>query len=213
MIIELESNLVNGYKAAYALACEEIAKVDPVAIVFNAGAAYEESTQTLSVCYLNKTYYVKRLTGTVEAEDGAEVTTTVKVLILHYLLTAKPRDLTGTLISYRQIPNGSVYYPNFQKRAINPLVKVFGNNHDGFYRCAQRMGGQKLALGHASVKVDVFPKLPVCMVLWQGDEEVPNSGNVLFDETVVSFLHVEDIVVAGSFAVYELMGQLHNLKD
>ena len=208
MVIELDSNLLNGYKTAYQLACQDLAQVDPEAVATNAGAQYLPAEGMLKLCYLNRIHQIWPATGEVVAADGAEVSITVQVLILHYLLGAKPRQLTGNLISYREIPNGSVYYPNFQKRAINPLVKVFANNHQGFYQCVAHLSGTKLSLGQASASVNVFPKLPVTMVLWKGDEEVPDAGNVLFDETVVSFLPAEDIVVAGSFAVYALMAQL-----
>jgi len=43
--------------------------------------------------------------------------------------------------------------------------------------------------------------VPITFVLWRGDEEIPPSGNVLFDASIPSYLPVEDIaVVCGAVA-------------
>jgi hypothetical protein len=51
----------------------------------------------------------------------------------------------------------------------------------------------------------VFPFVPVTYVIWQGDEEVADSGTILFDESITSYLPAEDIVLAASFGTYALM--------
>lgn len=211
--MEKESNLMNGYRTAYKIACDKFVTSDYSAIAINANAMYNATNDTITIMYLNRNYIVDCHTGNVTlSDDTDEVSTTVKVLILHYLLTARPRPLTGHLVTFREIPSGgSIYYPNFQKRAVNPLVKVFSKNHDGFLKAAELLGGTREKLGHVSVRVEVLPLIPVTMVLWQGDDEVPDSGNVLFDESVVSYLPVEDMVVAGSNAVYEMMAMLRKL--
>jgi hypothetical protein len=49
-----------------------------------------------------------------------------------------------------------------------------------------------------SFKTYFFPKMPVVVVIWLGDEEVPTSANVLFDANAGKILPTEDISVVGA---------------
>ncbi len=205
--MEMETNLVKGYIAAYRLACEELAKKSPAQVCMNAAVTFNTLDELFQIKYLGKVYYVNWRTGAVTL-DGSdeEVTASVKVLLLHYLLNASDRPLSGKLISFRELKNGaSIYYPNFYKRAILPLIKTFGHCIENLQKASAELGGVKDQYGHASTTVKVLPMVPVTYVLWEGEEDVPASGTILFDESVEYFLPAEDIVCAGSFGVYELM--------
>ena len=51
----------------------------------------------------------------------------------------------------------------------------------------------------------MLPLVPVTCVVWAGDEEIPPSATILFDDSITSYLPVEDIVLAASYGVYALM--------
>lgn len=203
----MELNLVNGYKTAYRMACEELKNRDFNEISLNTNAVYDKNSNTFNLKYINKVYTIDCLTGHVTTENREEeVTATVRVLLLHYLLHARVRPLTGNLISFKDLKKGAaIYYPTFYKRAVTPLVKTFGSNPDGFFKAAGKLEGINEKFGHASATLHVLPLVPITYVLWEGNEEVPPSGTILFDDTVESFLPAEDIVCGASFAVYELM--------
>ncbi|MBU1915062.1 MAG: DUF3786 domain-containing protein, partial [Candidatus Thermoplasmatota archaeon] len=42
-----------------------------------------------------------------------------------------------------------------------------------------------------------FPKVPVVVILWQGDEEVASSANVLFDANAGKIMATEDLSLVG----------------
>jgi hypothetical protein len=127
--------------------------------------------------------------------------------MLHYLINAQPKPLSGKSISFKEVPNGgSIYYSTFKKRAIDPLVKTFSEDLQGFREAAALLEGSAESFGDASTTINAFPFVPVTYVLWQGDEEVSPSGTILFDASVSSFLPVEDIVLAASFGAYKLIG-------
>lgn len=205
--MEKESNLTNAYFIAYGLACEELRKSDWEQVALNSNAIFNRTENKLVVKYLNTDYIVNCLTGEVALSNSQDqVTTTVKVIILHYLLHSKVKPLSGRAISFKEVPGGgAIYYPTFQKRAIAPLVKTFEKKLDRFFTAADKLGGIKEKYGHASVTINILPLVPVTYVIWQGDEEVESSGTILFDETITSYLPVEDIVCAASFGTYELM--------
>jgi hypothetical protein len=233
--MEMETNLKKGYEDALKAAIEELAKRDAAQICLNAAVSFNEGLNTYRVVYLDKSYWINASTGEVSREDpgcmggqltqsatspgcmrehltqsttssGEEVSTTVKVLLLHYLIFAGNKPLTGKLISFRELKNGAgIYYPTFYKRAVAPLIKTFGNCVENLFKISKELNGIKEKYGHASVTIRVLPMVPVTFILWEGEEDVPPSGTVLFDSSVEGFLPAEDIVFAGSFGVYELI--------
>lgn len=205
--METQSNIVKGYADAYKKACEELAVRDAAEVCLNAAVTFDKNKGSFNIKYLNKNYTVDAKTGET-ALDGSteEVPVTVGVLLLHYLINSGNKPLTGRVISFKDLKNGaSIYYPAFYKRAVMPLVKTFGPDPEGLYECSGLLDGEKEKYGSASVTIRVLPMVPVTFVLWEGDDEVEASGNILFDSSVENFLPAEDIVCAGSFGVYELI--------
>lgn len=60
-------------------------------------------------------------------------------------------------------------------------------------------------MGDASVLIWAFPRVPIGLVLWKGDEEFPPAGNILFDSSIPAYLPVEDIVVLTETVVWKLI--------
>ncbi len=51
-----------------------------------------------------------------------------------------------------------------------------------------------------------FPFVPVKYILWEGDEEFPPSGNILFDASISNILSPEDVAWLSGMTVYKLIG-------
>ena len=209
-----ECNLRNAYEEAYRLSCERLLECDSDTVCQNTKAVFSSETNTYSVRYFNQECRIKCENGSVIFEKPEETDTTEKVLILHYLVYARPVPLTGKHISFKEVPDGgSIYYDPFKKRAIDPLVKTFSNNLEGLVASAKSIGGGPETLGDVSVVVPVFPLVPVTYVIWQGDEEIGSDGTILFDSSVDSFLPAEDIVVAASIGTYSMIRAWKNRKE
>jgi len=206
--MERESNLTNAYLEAYRLACLRLLELDAETVCRNSKAIYEKETETYVLRYFDRRYRIACADGAVSfSGDPAEPTTTEKVLMLHYLIHAQPKPLSGIGISFKEVPNGgAIYYSTFKKRAIDPLVKTFSEDLQRFREASSALGGSAEGFGDASATIYVFDYVPVTYVLWQGDEEVAPSGTILFDSSIQYFLPVEDIVLAASFGAYKLIG-------
>jgi hypothetical protein len=105
-----------------------------------------------------------------------------------------------------------LFYPAFQKEAITLLIENFAGDLPGFLKVTEQLGGVPVQRGHAGVCLPAFPKVPVTLVLWEGDEELPASGTILFDASVDAFLPVEDIIGLGSYCVHKLIKQYRDPK-
>lgn len=203
-----ESNLNKAYQEAYERACQQLLSSGSETICQNTKAVYMKDTGTYRIRYFNQDCRIRCGDGSVYFEnEPAELSITEKVLVLHYLINAKPKHLTGRFISFQEVPNGgAIYNGPFKKRAVDPLVRTFAGNGKGFGSAGIEAGGSLEAFGDASVTVFAFPYVPITYVLWQGDEEIPTSGTILFDASISDFLPAEDIVLAASFGAYRIIG-------
>ena len=51
----------------------------------------------------------------------------------------------------------------------------------------------------------LFPKVPVTVIVWQGDDEVPPACTLLFDRSIGEIFPTEDVAIAGAFLVEKLI--------
>lgn len=197
-----------GYERAYAesydLAFDKLKQADLDDICMKSGATQTDAG-TVQLCFLNRNYRIDRRQGDVSLLSGAEsVPISERLLILHYLVTAKGTPVRDEPISFKELPEGMVYYPTFYKRAIKPLLSKYGASPERLIEAAARSGGVAVHQGDAAVTVRAFPRVAVTWVLWGGDEEFPAEGTILVDRSIQDYLPTEDIVVLCQFIAIKL---------
>jgi hypothetical protein len=193
-----QKNYEYGYKLAYKLAAEQMAKVDVERQCLQSGARYLviDSQKVIIVEYLNQSYQVTLPALEISLMDSeAEIPLKDKILILHYLTLAKGVPLSKKLIAFKELPEGANYFPTFSKRSIEPLIKYFGREPHRLVAVAEKLGGRKVDYGDAAVTINGFRRVAVTLVLWRGDEEFPPRGNILFDATIPDYLSTYDVTV------------------
>jgi len=198
----------HGYELACRLAAEQLAGIDDIERQCRqCDAQYLGSRKAISVEYLNRPYLVTLPDAEISTMDNKEeeVPLRDKILILHYLTTARGTPLTGKLIAYKELPEGTNYFPTFYQRSIKPLADCFGGEPHRLLAVAETLGGRKADYGDAAVTVNAFPRVPVTLVLWRGDAEFAAEGNILFDHTIPDYLPVEDIIVLSETIVRKLI--------
>ena len=188
-----------GYERALSLAKERLSEKDPLKTAGNTGTVW--TGERFEIPWLGRVIPLDE--GTVEQQ----------ILWSHYMLSDGPKQPAGNYITYRQVPGAGIYNENFIKRCINPMVKAFAGDLDLFLHLGRAMGGSKASPGHMSFTVSALPYIPLTFILWQGDDEVPASGNILFDETAAKWLCAEDLVVLAGLPVYEMLRDGRRVAD
>jgi hypothetical protein len=189
----------HGYEQAYKLACEQLANMDNIEQqCLKSGAQYQiiDSKRVITTEYLNQSYLISLPDTEISPVDSEEaIPLRDKILILHYILQAKGTPLTNKIISYKELPEGSNYFPTFSLRAIKPILDHFGKEPERLVDVAAKLGGYKVDYGDVAVTINAFPRVPITFVLWKEDEEFPPGGSILFDSTIPDYLSTEDINV------------------
>jgi len=194
-----QKNYEYGYELAYKLACEQLAKIDDIEQQCRKSEArYLEidSKKVIIIEYLNQSYLITLPDIEISLTDsGEKVPIRDKVLILHYLTLAKGSLATNKLITYRELPEGANYFPTFSKRTIKPILHYFGKEPRRLIAAAKKLGGHKVDYGDVAVTINAFSRVPITLVLWQGDAELAPEGSIIFDTTISDYLSTEDITV------------------
>jgi len=196
---------------AYKIACEQLTKVDIEQQCRRSGAEYQvqDSRKTITITYLNRSYLITIPDIDVSLADSAEsVPLREKTLILHYFIQAKGTKTTNKLIAFRELPGGNVYYPTFVKRTMKPLTDNFGREPALLVSTSKRLGGRETEYGDTAVTINAFSRVPITLVLWQGDDEFTPQLNLLFDSTISDYLETEDVTVLCETLTWRLIGYL-----
>jgi Domain of unknown function (DUF3786) len=201
---------IDDYREAFRLACQELATVNLHRICSLSGAVCFEDKNgnpAIRIPFMNQDHLI-HLEPEVEVTlqgNGEPVPLAEKILILHYLLTARGESLQQNPITFRQVEEGPFYYSAFVRRALDPLAQTFGAEPQGLLDCGYELGALPDELGDASITLKPLPRVPVTFVIWGGDDELPPQANILFDQSIVSYLPTEDIAVLSSMIVYRLI--------
>ncbi len=182
-MIDQKLDDLKSFNAAICVGLDELAKLDPAVVSENALVEYDGENGTYQVRVLSEKFTLdpqKRILY-FPYKMGDHVMGSMAVLILHYLANARPGPFRNRLITYRELPNGMVFYGAFRNIAIEPIAQTFGDDLETFEKRALSLGGRKVAHGEVGYEFPFFPRVAVTIVMWSGDDEIPGSANILFD--------------------------------
>lgn len=200
------------FEIALDLACKDFRRRDPAGQAEKAGVPWAWPGQGeggyAEVVFLGTPYRVHGPAGDVSyrEEQGKEPALWEKILVLHYFSMSDGTPIAQEHISFKEVREAMLYLPNFEKRAVAPLLGRFGKNPEELLEPARSIGGRREGLGDFSVTIPVFPRVPVTLVFWKEDEEFEARLTILFDRTVVHYLPTEDIVLSAQMMAYRLIG-------
>jgi len=205
---------IDDYNQAATLAKGRLSEKNPDLLARFSGADIhrdKEGLPSLALLFLNQDL---RITwpdlNVLSGKTGDEIPIQQQVLILHYLHGAwdsKGIAPSGEWISFQEVPDGRFYLDAFHRRAKNPLVQTFGEKPGFLVRLAKQVyHAEPFDQGDVSVLVRPLPLVPLALILWEGDEEFPPEGNILFDHSVIQIFSAEDIAWLAGAVVYPLIG-------
>ncbi len=187
-----------AYREAFALAADALLKKDIRACCAHADARLLGGTEQrirveLPLC--NKRIAIDLPDCIFTTAGGEDVSMWEKLLILHYLCAADGYPLSNRLVSFRQLKTAVAYFTAFEKRCIQPFVRLYARDPRVLAEQLHILGAQPALFGDFAVRLNALPRVPVVFMVWHGDDEFPAAGNILFDESIEHYLSAEDITV------------------
>jgi len=214
------------YETAYQQAIEKLASRDLDEVAFASSARLEGTTLLLNA--LGKTFRIEdKGKKVISASDNREVKIAEKIILLHYLVTADGSPLTRQEITFEHISGAGFYFPTYKARTINLIQQTFQNDLSRFLRICEQLGARvssrsgsdspisqdtpspKLSPsrgeGRVRVKFLVLPNVPIDIIYWSGDKELPASCQIIYDANITHYLPLEDIVVLTELLVHQII--------
>jgi len=195
------------YGPALIKAQEDLRGRSPFVVASWAGAQFEATAGGAGyffVRFWDTTYSVSFPDAIVLDEAGDVPPIGLRLIILHYLLTAIGAPMADRWAAFRDFPGGLGYNAAFEARVNRRLAGVFGQRLPDFRQVCLALGGTPFDVGDAAYMFDVFPRLRIGIVFYRGDDEFPASANLIFDAAADRYLPTEDLVVLGETVVSRL---------
>ena len=217
-----ENNSRHNLKLARDLASDKLKAMDLADVARKAGGGFQGEDADMGIIridYIGKQVCIVKpaMTLTCEPDDWTELGGPIKlreeIFILHYLIQASEKLPTGNLIPFRNMDGGMTYESVFKARAVNRLSGAFGNREELLMEIGKRFGGVPGDLGSVSLRLRVLPHVELALILWKGEDEIPLSGNILFDESVLDYLPTENCVVMAETVVGRIIHVLNKDID
>ena len=139
---------------------------------------------------------VHRAHGSIEAlEDGGTVTCYEKMNV--YALLRTPSGgarLQNEWVPFDRLKGASPFGRSFRTGIIQPFARMFHNRLTELERACESLGGEKLPWSDAGYELRAFACLPIRFLFWEGDEEFPAQGNILFDTGATDFIDEKSLI-------------------
>jgi hypothetical protein len=127
-----------------------------------------------------------------------------RLSILRYLIHSIDLPLSGQLVRPSDLPGGDIFIRGTHVLPLEKTAAYFTNNFSDFLSTGKSLGGSQRDYGDISLKLFPFPRVPVVLILWSGDEEFPPKSSLLFDSSCVSHLPT-DILWSTAMMTVEMM--------
>ncbi len=174
-------------------------KMIPENVARKTGSEYLQEGGEIRLPLWDSILYVSISEYVVRNSNGDELPSFLQTLVLYYLSTADGTRPSEKWVSFAELPNGRIYDQAFQGYTGNELVKKFGMDVDTFIITCEAAGGKPLDIeGEAfSIVFWAFPRVPILVNYWTGDDDFPSSCKLLFDDSVSHYLPTDACGVIG----------------
>lgn len=201
--------IARQYLDAYDQARKSLATKDPELVAALGGASFDPAASLFTLVYCGMQVEVQYPSGTTKAYHplanaadtpvGSTVPLTdpEQVLVLQYLAGASGLPLRGRWLSFLELPGGQLHYAPFQGEALRPLALTFGQDPASFLKAGRTLAGCRSDAGRPGLVIPAFPRIPLAILLWPGNEEFAARSAILFDASAVTHLSTASLYVLG----------------
>ncbi|MBC3887040.1 DUF3786 domain-containing protein [Acetobacterium paludosum] len=178
---------------------------DPFEMSEKSRCSFDQKSGTFEIAVLGEKYIVHYPSGEVcNAQEENFDNYSVKIIILRYLMNAKGKENEDELISFKEFPDGPLYYSNFYKRCIQVFANIGNEMPDELKKYMNAINGIPLGKGDLSWQFTVMPGVTAAGILWFGDDEFEAEAQILFDKSLTKVFNIKDLAILGDVLIISL---------
>lgn len=178
---------------------------DPFEISEKSQCNFNPKNGTFEIAVLGENYLVHYPGGEVLNERDEDFENySVKILILRYLMNARGNETHGEWISFKEFPDGPLYYSNFYKRCLQVFAGIGNEKPEALRKYMNAVKGIPIGKGDLSWHFTVMPGVKIAAILWFGDEEFEPEAQILFDKNLTTVFNIKDLAILGDVLIISL---------
>jgi len=156
------------------------------AVARSSGAAIvEEGSLQLDV--MNQAVRVDLLRKLIEVDSANQwqpVRPLTAFVIALYLAKCQSVELSGRWVSEKDL-SSSEFFRGIHRLRTDAVINRYGHAPDALIEAAKMFGGfETRDGGDAALMLWIFPRIPLKLILWCGDDELESALTVMFDQSI-----------------------------
>ena len=162
----------------------------------------------LTITHFGRRLGIRKGDGQIMALDDQEPVTCYEQLNVYTLFgyVSPKAYYKDQWVRFDQLKDTAPFSGAFEEGVIKPFLRMFGGRLPEFSRACVQLDGKRLPWSDAGYELKAFACIPVRFLLWEGDEEFPAQGNLLFDASATDFIHGESVVTIAAIGLCRLAG-------
>ena len=176
-----------------------LAKLDPEDVQTRGRAVFDRETSSYTVTSFGQEIRLSLADANLSAETSLgkylvnDLGEWSRLSILSYLIHSKDAPFSGKLVKPGQLPGGEIFLKGAHVLPLSRITERFDNHANEFLAKGRELGGARMDCGDTSVQIFPFPRLPLTIITWSGDEEFPPNCSLLLDPSCIVDMPVDTI--------------------
>lgn len=166
----------------------------------------QDEGQWLTLSHFGRKFGVNKLDGHIRAMEDSESISCYEKLNIYTLFgyVSPFATIKGNWVKFDQLKDAAPFSKAFQAGIIEPFGRTFNGHMAELEQAFCKLQGRKTPQSDVGYEIDAFGCMPVKFLFWEGDDEFPSQGNLLFDASATDFIHVESIVTIAAVGLEKL---------
>ncbi len=168
----------------------ELAGKDPAEVCRRALCNYDPSSEAYLLGVWGEHYRINPHNSSIIRKSALQpgVNILLGLFIIYYLLHIKETEVSGEWISEKEVPGGAAFFRGPHTIPGYLIAERYGDHLGEFKKKCLELGGSPLEMADAAFAFSITPRIPVAVLLWEGDTEFPAEAKLLFDRTIAEQL-------------------------
>lgn len=178
---------------------QEFSKLDPVTACRREGVSYDDSLRLYTVRTFGQDIFISNNRREVFSDSiTGNFLLGIKdyffdLSILWYLIGARDVPLSGELVKPSSLPGGQIFVKGTHVLPMDEIAQRYNNQQKEFVDTGNKYGAVETDHGDVGLQLLPFPRVPVYLIIWFGDEDFPPRGQLLVDSTCSNYLSTDVI--------------------
>ncbi len=173
----------------------DLAGADAADICRRTGCRYDDEANIYTFSVWGEDYAVFPSESRVEKQGAnpSGVDRLMGLFIVYYLLNGKDLEVANEWISEKDMPGGTTFFRGPHVIPTELISDKYDHDVQGFVARCHQLGGTPLAMADGAFAFTITQRVPVAVLLWDGDEDFPAEAKVLFDRSITEHLTLDII--------------------